>query len=587
MNSDKNKFIHESYKKSRTIVFLLLVLTIFLMTVGYSANLSSILRMMGRAEVAIEEGNLEITEIQLSSRTNATNNGTSMSFEKMSDTERTTTGNFAIDFYRTSGSATTTIIYNVVIKNNTFSNQKLSKVESTPNMTSGTATMQYSMNGVNVGTTILKPGESTSVTLTFYISNTTRNTHYVVDEEFKFYFEGITNTKLLFSGVLATSSAQFERVDDLVKIDFYIVNDSTYDVTYRLSLDDDNFVFTDSKGDPLGNLTINHESQEVISVYLKMQDERVFEKQEMITQVSVDMLSPKILTYHAGTIDITVSECGSIKILGDKTIADDSDLDYATTTAKTGVFKNVEDGLTTYFYRGRVDNNYVSFAGMTWRIIKIDKYGTKVILDSVISDTATWASSNTATSLDNAISVLSYSNSGVKSVLDTWYTEHLENYSSVIKETTFCGDFSYQSMTSSGSGYTTYYFGPYVRNGLDSAGYTPEFNCKPEHSFKSNIGIISSDEVAFAGGVFNTGTTNYYLYNSSITDIWWTLSPSYYDGTLNTVGIFIVDGSNGNMNDWQNGATIANSNAIRPVITLDTDHLQKGSGTSNDPYIFS
>lgn len=40
------------------------------------------------------------------------------------------------------------------------------------------------------------------------------------------------------------------------------------------------------------------------------------------------------------------------------------------------------------------------------------------------------------------------------------------------------------------------------------------------------------------------------------------------------------------MYDWQNGSTIANSNAIRPVITLDTDQLKGGSGSASDPYVF-
>ena len=93
--------------------------------------------------------------------------------------------------------------------------------------------------------------------------------------------------------------------------------------------------------------------------------------------------------------------------------------------------------------------------------------------------------------------------------------------------------------------------------------------------------------MSFAGALFNNDNTNYYLYNSSITNYWWTISPSYYDTSLKTVGNMIVNGSNGRFLDWQNGDTIANSNAIRPVITLDTDRLSGGTGTRFNPYTFS
>ena len=51
--------------------------------------------------------------------------------------------------------------------------------------------------------------------------------------------------------------------------------------------------------------------------------------------------------------------------------------------------------------------------------------------------------------------------------------------------------------------------------------------------------------------------------------------------------MLIVNGSTGNFYDWPNGSTIENSMGIRPVITLDTDKLSGGSGTSSDKYTFS
>ncbi len=39
---------------------------------------------------------------------------------------------------------------------------------------------------------------------------------------------------------------------------------------------------------------------------------------------------------------------------------------------EAGVFATEDDYGTSYYYRGSVENNYVSFAGMTWRIIRIN-----------------------------------------------------------------------------------------------------------------------------------------------------------------------------------------------------------------------
>lgn len=46
------------------------------------------------------------------------------------------------------------------------------------------------------------------------------------------------------------------------------------------------------------------------------------------------------------------------------------------------VFAAEDDYGTSYYHRGSVENNYVSFAGMTWRIIRINGDGTvRIILN--------------------------------------------------------------------------------------------------------------------------------------------------------------------------------------------------------------
>lgn len=579
--------IHKFYRKRRLIVFGVLIVTILSLTVAYSANLSSVLEMLGYVNIEAEEGKLEITSITSKSMTNATDKGTSFSIETgSSDEEHVLVANFNINYYRSWGSSTMSATYSVVIENNSFHTQTLLDMNNESTFTSGSSTISYSVSGANTGTTVLKPGESVTVNITFTLGSNSRNTNYTVSDVFKFTFSENTTDNLAFSATLETTDVTFNSNSDLKQIKIQVKNDSASEVSYNVSSKNSNFELVTATGSALSSFTIGSKEQKEIEAYLKITDDHIFAGSTETIGIEIETTSPVILTYDLGDVKASVPVSGMQKIIGNQTINDDSTIDFTKSPTTSGIFKNTVSGETTYFYRGNVTNNYVSFAGYTWRIIRIDKYGTRIILDSSIG-TSKWASSNTASDLSAAMSALSYTNSTVKSTVDSWYSSNLSSYSDIIKTSLFCEDFSYQTMQSSGSYYTTYYFGSYIRNGPDSSGYTPEFVCDSKYTKSYNIGLISGDELSFAGAVFGTNNTSYYLYNSSISSYWWTLSPSYYDTTLTTVGLLVVNGSTGKMHDWENGSTIANSDAIRPVITLDTDRLSGGSGTSSDPYTFS
>lgn len=592
-----------NYKKSRLIVFIILIVTLLSISIGYSANLSSILYMLGYVNLDIEEGNIEISNVSDVSSTYVTDSNYSVDgYSGSADNEYIVALKSNITYRRTVGSSTPNIVYDIVITNNTLKKQTLSKIDLNASFIQGSSTLEYSVSGVNEGATIIGPRQSVTARVTLSLSNNDRGVIYQVDNILEFIF--VSDSRFEFTPFLQTRNVNFNTENDLAKVNIYVANNVNSDVVYNVSSANKNFEVVDSEGNPISNFTASPKSNETISVYLKIADEHLFISNNDDAVLLLNVVSPVILTYDLGSVSATIPTFGAQRILGNKTINDDSTIDFTASVTTSGVFENVASGETTYFYRGDVKDNYVSFAGLTWRIIKIDRKGTKLILDDVIADTAAWASSNsltdtstgtgtdtdtgtTSNTLENAIVRLSYDNSLVKPKLDSWYVSNLEAYGDIIKPTVFCQDFNYQTKTSSGSNNTTYYFGTYVRVGLDSNEYTPEFSCPSEYVIKANVGLISGDEMSFAGAVFEHNSTNYYLYNSNIKGIWWTMSPSYYDPTLKTVGSFVVDGSNGKLYDWQNGNTIANSNYIRPVITVDTDRLSGGSGTSDDPYTFS
>ena len=94
------------------------------------------------------------------------------------------------------------------------------------------------------------------------------------------------------------------------------------------------------------------------------------------------------------------------------------------------------------------------------------------------------------------------------------------------------------------------------------------------------VGLITIDEVAYAGGVYGSANQNYYLYTGASYRI---MSPSVFStsNVLATVFIVYTDGG-------LTGARTSYSYGIRPVINLKSDVLYvDGNGTEADPYIIT
>ena len=176
-------------------------------------------------------------------------------------------------------------------------------------------------------------------------------------------------------------------------------------------------------------------------------------------------------------------------------------------------------------------------------------------------------------------------NSTIKTTIDNWYKNNLTAYTSKLTDETFCNDRS----ISSGTGYKTdsfTFYGSYNRNADRK---TPSLKCAQDNDkFKvSNVSakldypvaLITADEMAMAGGVFNTSNTNYYLYNGQYQ---WSLSPGNFDTYRSLADVWAVNPS-GSLNPWD---YVGNSFGVRPVINLKADTLiTKGDGTALNPYV--
>lgn len=90
------------------------------------------------------------------------------------------------------------------------------------------------------------------------------------------------------------------------------------------------------------------------------------------------------------------------------------------------------------------------------------------------------------------------------------------------------------------------------------------------------IGLITSDEVIYAGGKSGTYNQEYYLYSG----VWyWTMAPYSYASGLAYVDDVSSEGNlyNGYVNNTYGG--------VRPVVSLKSDAISGGSGTAASPFL--
>ena len=183
--------------------------------------------------------------------------------------------------------------------------------------------------------------------------------------------------------------------------------------------------------------------------------------------------------------------------------------------------------------------------------------------------------------------VINNTNSVIKNTIDTWYKNNLRSYASYIADETFCSDRSLNF----GSGYLTSVSTTYETYGRLVDKKIPSLKCIQDNDkFKiSNesarldypVALITTDETALAGGVFNIPNSVYYLYNGQYL---WTLSPASFTSSDTFANAWAIDPT-GNLYPW---GTVDHNFGIRPVINLRSDvQITKGDGTSLNPYVVS
>ena len=290
------------------------------------------------------------------------------------------------------------------------------------------------------------------------------------------------------------------------------------------------------------------------------------------------------------------------KILNDNNAQADTNIDFSQISSDTngkGLYytsTNTEDNKVTYYFRGAVENNYVSFASNTWRIVRINEDGTvRLIKQDSIGNSKFNDNYNDAAyigymygtpgSTTYAATHANTNSSTIKTTLDTWYQNNLTSYSSLIDgEAGFCGDRSLYSGTGIGTTNTSY--GALGRLSINiklqfkcpqsNDLYTTATTTKGNKALTYPISLITVDEVAYAGGAYGQVNREYYLTNG---DSFWTMSP-FDSGAGARVWLVIGIGS-------VDGGDLAYVGGVRPAINLKStvEITSGGNGTLNNPYV--
>ena len=320
-----------------------------------------------------------------------------------------------------------------------------------------------------------------------------------------------------------------------------------------------------------------------------------------------------------------------------------NDSDYVT----EGLYSNIDEDGTTYYYRGNINNNNLQFGAydedyyvyqgkkaqyyqsqesceevgnsdcsavklasagdkMYWKIVRVNGDGSIRLIYNGTSSSP--SNSELASSFsvgyvpynlkDNEPKYTGYTydngtDSFVKREIDTWYNNTLGKnsaYDSMVILGRFCSD-------SSGYHYNETFgvnsFSSVDRLAQASSDFAkdnaPTFACPSTSesyggSYRLKAGLITADELVYAGESYSV-EGNSYLNPGQGGIPYWTMTPSYDDRGTRTRGVESYSSNNYIMVTFLSFNGISHFYNLRPVINIKTDGMTLiGDGTMENPY---
>ena len=291
-------------------------------------------------------------------------------------------------------------------------------------------------------------------------------------------------------------------------------------------------------------------------------------------------------TYNSSTKEYECSSYNATQVT--------NGLYYTSDTTKT------ENGEVVYYYRGAVTNNYLVFGNYCWRIVRTVEDGSVRLryggAATQSGETYTCPQTGTAVNIAssqvyntsyNDKSYVNYKTSSIKTTVENWYRDNIwkngqnTKVTNLIADTPYCNDMSERV-----DSYGDISFGALDR--LDAINKSPQYKCLSstygytvaKGDLTYPVGLLTADEVAYAGGVVSKGNTSYYLYTG---EAYWTMSPFFFNTVYATV-IYVASDEvlDGHLaHDY-----VDEPYAVVPAVSLKPEAtVKRGTGLYNNPYV--
>ena len=259
-------------------------------------------------------------------------------------------------------------------------------------------------------------------------------------------------------------------------------------------------------------------------------------------------------------------------------------------------------------------NNWVKLGNYYWRIIRTNADGSIRLLYSGTSPDTTegyigiskfnenqdspkyagYMYGDTDATLEEART--NTNDSTIKTYIDNWYKNNLTTYTNYLSnDAIYCND----RELASGSNYSSFSFNFKLYERLDGdngINVTPTYDCPNskdgfsgnniEAKLKYPIALMTTDEIAYVGGVHGQSALMWYSTNSTNNNItssnsWWLSSPE----ALMERRAVVWSVEWGNFPGVLTPLEVASSLAIRPVISLKSCvQWKSGDGSAESPY---
>lgn len=200
-----------------------------------------------------------------------------------------------------------------------------------------------------------------------------------------------------------------------------------------------------------------------------------------------------------------------------------------------------------YYYYGNQPNNYLIMNGVEYRIVRTNEDGTvRLVTSNSYQNKAFYSAANPPST--TYVNDATLSSGFLSSQLNGWYNSYINgsSYAKYVVTGKFCNDTSGNAHDRVGSGY-------------------PSFSCNSSYTLSMNVGILTADEIKFAGD-----NLSYF----ADFDYFWTMSA--YDSTT----LYVYSGGQYGIAAPDNG-----NYASYPVINIKGNTPVVGAGTKANPFV--